>query len=428
MLAQIVIYYDPTLLPWHKLLFLYLYRAAPHYFQARLLAIQERIETEDFFSAQTDIEKVKQLQLEGKDHKIEITDRQQAGLFYFEARCNEHNGDTPENAEQTVRLLTKSVELYFLPKACWALAQYYDGFNKNFARQSQNAIHYLQLAAKGNSPEAAYNLALKFQYGIEGILPSRETAQGWYEKATAQEYPPACASYALFLLEEKPVDTNLDKILHLLSIAKKTLPENWFLYIQLKLSYLNQKEIILGQQMPLKQKQLVTEEEAKKYFKKLQWLAEEETFSNADIQFLSAIIQEYLLNNLEVAIDHYRAAAEYGSEIAHEKLYILYIKKITQASPESQRFHITSLTNVLDSRKFFFGIDPPDYLSLKQDQLVGELKKIAADFKQTKSPVTTDDIKQTAETKNHVSSPFSYFRAIYAPNRVKLQKNISARF
>ncbi len=148
---------------------------------------------------------MKQLQLEGKDHEIKkITDKQQAWLFYFEARCNEHSGDdTPENAAQTVKLLIQSVERYPLPKAYWALAQYYDGFNKNFARQPKNAIRYLQLAAKENFTEAAYNLALKSQHGVDDIPPSQETARSWYEKATTQEYPPACASYALFLLEEK---------------------------------------------------------------------------------------------------------------------------------------------------------------------------------------------------------------------------------
>ncbi len=49
MLAQIVINHDPTLLPWPKLRFSYLSRAAPHYFWARLFAIQERMKRNNYF-------------------------------------------------------------------------------------------------------------------------------------------------------------------------------------------------------------------------------------------------------------------------------------------------------------------------------------------------------------------------------------------
>ncbi len=60
----------------------------------------------------------------------------------------------------------------------------------------------------------------------------------------------------------------------------------------------------------------------RKSFKKLQWLTKEENFLMPISSCCLLLFKNIMLKHLEVAIDHYRAAAEYGSQIAHEKLLI----------------------------------------------------------------------------------------------------------
>lgn len=384
MMAQLVMN-DKLSLPWPGMVVSYLNSALKLFPKAYLLLINHLLQIGDLAKAEAKIAEAKTTSL-GRTH--------QSRLLYYQARYHCHPDNPQIDMKKTVALLEETIKFEQIPQVCYKLAEFYDK-NPDFKVAPDHIIQLYKLAAR-TLPEAAHSLALKYIQNKD--MYDLEKAKEWYEAAVKFKYPASCYGYAILLSRNPDL---LDKCLELLLIAQESFPQAKFLYIKLRLSYLIKKDIFFGKQIAPQGN--ILKKEGRKFYRDLMLLKPSES-SRAELQLIAGIIQEFILKDMKLAIDHYRAAAEYGSEIAHDKSFYIYCVKLLSDNlhPDEEKYYIRTLQSIIDSMKFFYNKPIPDWaLPFNMDKFK---QSVGAHFQEcTGLKIFVEDYKTTSPL-NHIRS------------------------
>ncbi len=322
----------------------------PH---AHILLIQHHLNNLEFTEAKNCIKQAKHVQ------KIDVADLMSAEAHYYTLPDS-----LERNFQKGLKLFNTSIKLKPTPRTHYCLARLYQGEGlPDIAKDIKLAEKHYKSAIEGRFPEAAHDLATLYAEGKEEVKQDIVEALKLYQIAVDLKHFPSYENYAI-LLSQQDALKNRELCLSLLSQAPQISSMAQCLYIQLKLFEVKSENGNILRYGPLPQGQRPDLTEIQTYYDKLQELSKDSEISPAELQLLSASIAKHLLNNLEMAADHYRAAAEYGSKEAHQQLLSWHLNQLLNSTSETrQRYHKNSLRNVIDSQKFFFGDPPPIWLS-----------------------------------------------------------------
>jgi hypothetical protein len=334
------------LLPWPKLIVTYFSSAAQIFSIAYRCLVEYLIDIKDFTMAEI---KIAEARMARKHWREDIS----MWLTYHEAQCHLDPDNPAADPKKMIKIIEIEVETQQQPYLCIVLLQLYERANIKIPPEKLIRLH--EIAAK-QLPEAARHLANLYLDNKDIYNPKK--AEEWFEVTVKSHYLLAYYEYAQFL---HPYPQHFDKCLGLLEKVKDTNLHANFLYIKLKLRYLQNGEVFFGKKSPPQDR--ITKKEAKKFYHDIMRLTKETDLPRAELQLLAGIIQEFFLGDIHLTIDHYRAAAEYGSVSAHNKSCLIYCLKIlnTSITDAERQYYITSLQSLLDSMKFFFGSSLPSW-------------------------------------------------------------------
>lgn len=277
--------------------------------------------------------------------KTSLGESQKDALIYLEA--NYFFRKSEKEVKKAVELLEDVIKSHPTPFLCRALITFHNLAPDEVKIPLERLITLYERAVL-IAPGLAYQLARK--YIEDKAIFNIDQAKKWYEVAANSKHVDACYDYARLLYKQPE---HLEKCLSLLSVAKNTIPQANFLYIKLKLKFLTNQDVFYGKKIPLEEK--LTKKEGRKIYQELLQLSDQPLISRREVELLCGTVQEFIFNNQPLALDHYRAACEYGSAAAHNKCLFIYATKILTPTALSEReFHIRSLQSLLDSSEFFF--------------------------------------------------------------------------
>src|SRR5690606_23170601 len=124
--------------------------------------------------------------------------------------------------------------------------------------------------------------------------------------------------------------------LQLLTMAK-SIPEACFKYVKLKLLPLLTHDVVFKNKLPPEKK--INKIEGLDLYQSLQKLHSK--IARSVLNFYAAIINEFILDDMSRALEHYRNAAEYGCELSHYKCYFIYCSQILHCTNSAdEKFYI----------------------------------------------------------------------------------------
>ncbi len=286
------------------------------------------------------------------DYLLRFLDNQ---FEYYRAAINPQR-----DLEKAMNILRFLISKKPLPGYCYAMAQFYDGLyaDHKIEKDAKQAVGYYEKAVEF-IPEAAHDLGFKYAYG-EDIEQDEKKATDLFALAIQRNYIPSYVQYA-YLLLRRDFAGNLNEVLKLWEPIQDV-PVIKFFSLQLQLfeaKSIDNGFVVLN----VIRKEAATKKEVEKSYDELQTMIRSDLLDPIQAHLISGAILEYWLNKFELAIDHYRIAADLGSKSAHDKLFNIYITGISNAACEQdKKWCVNSLRNVAESREELFEIPPPDWL------------------------------------------------------------------